>query len=409
MLIKDKKTFFILLVALVATLTYFHAVVKEMVESSFVDFGGYWVGASLIKEGYNLWKWDEGIEKKITEILKQPNIFAMGTTAYSPGFFMLILPITLFPLRWATFLWLFLGHLLLFYSLWLILKTIKVKPTLDDILITLFLIFSFWPIKEELHLGQSNFLILFFLTTSLFLLKKEKMLLAGILLGLAMNVREYLLVLTLLFLWKRNWRVLLGIILVFVCLKGVAIFLFGWQFEFSYWQRILTTFGKQVYCGVTNLSLIAAVYRMGKELLGRTLCLGISLLLVIFFMVKAFFLTRKKQGNILLEFSLFLALVFLVSPWVHEAHYVALYPAIIISWFYLKEDPRHYLPRTMMVRGLLFILAYLLLSLRYSLISFPQFHSGILAIFSTGKVLGVILLFFLVGKLIQQENSLPKY
>jgi hypothetical protein len=332
-MIKDKKTIFILLAALLAILIYFHAVVKEMVNGSFVDFTHYWINASLLKEGYNVWKKDECANDKITEILKEAML--PGTPAHSPGFFIFILPFTFFSLRLAAFLWLVLGHLLLLFSILLILKIVKTRPSLEDMLITLFLVFSFWPIREDLHLGQPNFLILFFLAASLFLLKKNKMLWAGILLGLAINMREYLAVLGLLFLWKRNWRALSGIILGFLFIKVAAGFLFGWITEVSYWERIFFTFGKRIYFPMTNLSLIALVYRIGKDLVGITVCRIIILLIMSVLIGQAFFYTRKKEGDVLLEFSLFLVLTFLVSPWVHEAHYVALYPAIVITWFYL--------------------------------------------------------------------------
>jgi hypothetical protein len=113
-------------------------------------------------------------------------------------------------------------------------------------------------------------------------------------------------------------------------------------------------------------------------------------------------LTRRKEADSLLEFSLFLVLAFLVSPWVHEQHYVVLYPAIIISWFKLGEE------KNLALYGL-FILAYLFLGLGYSLIRFPRFYSGLLAFFTAGKLLGVITLFFLIGRLIQKESSIRKF
>jgi hypothetical protein len=73
--------------------------------------------------------------------------------------------------------------------------------------------------------------------------------------------------------------------------------------------------------------------------------------------------------------------------------------SLLLGFILYEEKPSHYI---------VFILAYLFLGLRYSLISFPQFHSGVLAIFSGGKLFGVIILFFLVGKFIQKENSLKK-
>ena len=98
-----------------------------------------------------------------------------------------------------------------------------------------------------------------------------------------------------------------------------------------------------------------------------------------------------------MEFSLFLALAFLVSPMVHEFHYLALYPAIIMIWFRLPEEISN--------QHWLFILSYLLLGVGYSLVGFPRFHSGLLAVFTTGKLAGVIILFLLIGKILRRETS----
>ncbi|MDD5236292.1 MAG: hypothetical protein PHU91_01275, partial [Candidatus Omnitrophica bacterium] len=88
-----------------------------------------------------------------------------------------------------------------------------------------------------------------------------------------------------------------------------------------------------------------------------------------------------------------------LSPWVHESHYVALYLPILILWFLLDEAEAYNLFP-------LFISAYLLLALRYSFVRFNMFYAGIPAIANLGKPMGVILLFFLTGKLLRKKTQM---
>jgi hypothetical protein len=327
-----------------------------------------------------------------------PPAWLWAQPLHSPAFFMLVLPFTFIPFHYAAITWLILGHLLLFISLWLILKALKDRPTAEDIAVTGFLVFSFWPLMEQAHLMQPNFVILLFLSLFLYLLKKDSMFAAGLCLGIAVLVREYLAVSVLFILWKRNWRALAGSVTSVLLLKSASLLVFGAHIEVSYWKYILDSFGKGVHLSMNNLSLAASVLRLGKPYISATACLLIVLAFTFLSAGMAFFWTRKKDTSELLGFSLFLTLCFIVSPWVHECHYVALYIPLLIAWFSLEDAKREAL-------YWLFIPAYLLLGLKYNLIGFPRFHSGLWSIFTTGKIMGLAILFMLLGKLINCRVS----
>lgn len=400
MLNNDKKTFLLLLVACITVLTYFHVVLKETIESPFVDFGHYWINASLLKEGYNAWERDTLIEKKITEITQSQKIIITSLPIHSPGFFVFIMPFAFLPFRWAVLLWLMIGYLLLFYSLWIILKIERGRPSWEDVFVVLFLVFSFWPLREELHLAQPDFFILFFLVSTIALLKKGRLFWAGVVLGIAFQFREYLVIAMLFFLLKKKWRVVIGVISSVVALKLIAAFLFGWAGEIAYWKYLFSMFGKIAPPSTLNVSVFAPLYRIVNGQFGKIFYIACALSCIGIFIGKAVFWIRNSKDSIL-EFCLFLTLPFLVSPWVHEQHFVVLYPAIIILWFRLerRENARYYF---------LFIISYLFLGLGYSLARFSLFRSGILAIFTGGKVIGIIILFFLIGMLIKEDSLLIK-
>lgn len=244
---------------------------------------------------------------------------------------------------------------------------------------------------------QPNFLILFFLALSVFLMLRNRMLLAGASLGFAIQIREYLAVMLLLLLLKKNWRAIIGVILAVILLRGAAIIAFGWPVEMSYWKYILS-FGRAIHLSMHNFSFPAYIYRFGQGLLDRSLCSLFAVFSSLLFLGLSVFWTRKKGADISLIFSIFLVLCFLVAPWIHESHYVALYIPILICWFKLENNSKYSL-------FVIFVMSYLLLGLRYSLIGFPRFYYGAFSFFNFGKLLGVILLFLLVGRLILNDNK----
>ena len=86
-----------------------------------------------------------------------------------------------------------------------------------------------------------------------------------------------------------------------------------------------------------------------------------------------------------------------MSPYIHETHLVVLVVPIILSWFYLAKNPDK-------VNFLLFGISYLLLASRYSLSGFPVFTSGALFFFSCGKVLGLVVFFALLYRILTMKR-----
>jgi len=271
----------------------------------------------------------------------------------------------------------------------------KKAPSREDIFIGLFLIFSFWPIREVLHLGQVCFLTTFFMAVSVYFMKRERWLLAGIALSLAILTKEYLVISLLAFVWKRNWKTLAGVMLGVFLVKLTGILVHGWPTELAYWKYIFG-FGGNFHSSINNHSLTSTIYRIVGQPAGIPFCRVLSLSIGSILICLALFWTRRT-ADMALSFFPFLALSFILPPWIHETHYIILYPAIIALWFSLDAGERY-------VDYALFIAMYLLLGLRYSLISFPAFHSGALALFTAGKLAGIIAFFVLAGRIASRPD-----
>lgn len=334
------KYFLYLIVAFVI-FTYLHDVLKEGLESKFIDFGHYYICAQLLRERYDIWQWSAETATKTSTLCNELGLVEQGRPLHSPGFFFLFLPFTFLPYKIAVYLWLFLTQLALLVTIILILKRIR-NLQFWQILSCLFLVFSYWPLREDLHLGQVNLLILFFLTACLFLTEKRFPFAAGFCLALGIQIKELFSPLVIFFLWKRNWRAVAGVVFGLVFLRIIPVFVFGIDKEMSYWKHLFAFFkiGK-FYLSVFNLSLSAVVGRMGSGIIKEKLLWVIVWLINLLLLGKTLWLTNgRKQSfpnQLATEFSLFVVLCFLISPWVHETHYVVLYLPILLSWFFIAE------------------------------------------------------------------------
>jgi hypothetical protein len=401
-LFRDKLTVFLLLAALYASLSYAHDSLKDLAESSFDDFRYYRDGAQLLKEGHDIWGQAMPITAARTQdVVNDPIEVPAGfvRAPHSGTFFLYMLPFTQIPYDMALLLWFILGQAVCICSLWLIVKSFKQDPSPQDWCMAVFLLFSFWPIKEQVHMMQPNFLILGCVAAAAYLLSRGYFFGAGLLFGAGLHLREYLIVAAFYFVIRGSWRVLAGIIISFVGLKLAAIMMWGMPRELSYWRHIFSFFVGQCHAHYNNQTLIASVSRILNGMGGKASVYAVTAAAYIYFLI---FAARKALSinNVSRGFIFSLALGLLLTPWVHEHHYLALYPVFIGVWFGLKK------PRP--IYSLFFVISYLILGLRFSLVRFPQFHAGLPALACAIKITGVIILFFLAGNVFSDEGRYEK-
>ena len=135
---------------------------------------------------------------------------------------------------------------------------------------------------------------------------------------------------------------------------------------------------------------------MGKGLIRKDIIWLIVAMVNFIFLGKALWVLRNRKQlfpeQLWLEFSLFTTLCFIISPYLHENHLVVLYLPLLSVWVLLEKiKTKRYFA--------LFIIAYLLLGLKYSLNRFPLFHSGLPTIFTGLKLAGCFVLYFLIEKI----------
>jgi hypothetical protein len=397
--------FFILVVAF-AGLSYFHTLIKTAAFSGFGDFGNYYFYSKVIPH-HNIYTMEETTFHQLRIAFNMPNF--VHPSAHSPAFFFLLGPITNFDFQSASIIWLILNNLLLFSSIFIILKLAGEKFNIADknflMGSALFMVFSFQPLIENIHMGQNNILILFFFSMALYCLSKKMGILCAVMLSLGIIMKPSFIILLPFFLWKRCYRVFFTTLILLALAEFLPIFLYGKETVFSYWfigakGIFLSNLDSM---SLANLSLPAIINRISNLSAHpdmASIIISASLTLSLFLFLYVLYVTRRKfidfDGTFIMEFSLVLLLLFIICPIVHEHHYILLYLPIIAVWARLCRERASSMP-------IIFVLSFLLIALRYSLVSFDTFHSGFLSIFSGFKLYGVMILFFLTAHIINKD------
>jgi hypothetical protein len=214
--------------------------------------------------------------------------------------------------------------------------------------------------------------------------------------AIGLLIKPHLIMVLLLFPWKRCWRLAVSAAATLAFIEWLSIL--AWPaLEQRYWMVELPGYFARkavILASPDNYSFPALVYRItafpalqraGFVFVG--LC-SLGLLLFVFYRARGRFAGVDRR--FLLEFSLFLMLPSIVFMMVHEHHYILLFIPLIFIWGALQKEGRY---------GALFIAAFVLLGLRYNLIQFPAFRQGPLALMGGLKLFGLLILFCLASRL----------
>ena len=401
--------YFLYLAAGVALFTYLHDVLKELLMSRFADAEHYYLNSRLLLDGVDVWKLDPSGMAMVKFIASGWGLSCCSHVLHSPGFFLIFSPLALLPLKLGIILWVIFNQAAFITSVIILIIKIPVNPGKLAEICAVFLIFSFWPLREALHLGQSNFLILFLFVLSLLFMKNKRFFIAGLLLGVCIQINEIYLPVLLLLVFKKYYRTLLGALTALVLLQLSVICVFGVDKLLSYWRHHLVFFSQgdlaRIGVGIYSLSFLDLIRRLsGSFLNSRVICLlyaavVLSVLWITYRLMRNSRDSEFDNDRLQLELSFFITICFLVSPWVHEGYFVVLALPLLVSWFHINNHPKQ-------ASFVLFIITYLILAVKYSFISLPGFLGGKISdVLLSGKTAGYILLLILLGRLLGDYKS----
>jgi hypothetical protein len=187
------------------------------------DFPNYYTAAVLVRQRQPLrkfydWTW---FARQMTHAGEGVQL---GTyTAQTPLTMLPIVPLAEFPVQRAKQIWLLCNLVFLGAAVWLMSRMTRVR--LESIWLLAFC--GYFSLRANFVLGQYYVFLLFLLTLAFYFLQRGRFWLGGAMSGIAFGLKLYGGPLLLYFAARRQWKALLGMIVVVVLLVGLAITLFG--------------------------------------------------------------------------------------------------------------------------------------------------------------------------------------
>ena len=373
----------LLVVVLFSLFRYFHDLAKILLESQFIDFAHYYTYAFMASKGLDLF--DPQAVIGVDQLLQ---IWRAGAPAnYPPLFYLLMQPWVLFPFYPAALIWFFASQACLFGALALCFRdSACVSPVRGSAV--LFVVLNYQPLLESLALGQANVLALLLVSFAWWGLRADRPWITASAVAVVLHIKvQYGLLL--LMLWWVGYRAVAARAIFLAGLGlGVSLAVLGPATHLEYLRYVLSL-PDYLLTWTANIAPRATVHRLLEPVgHGRAIADGLWLILgigLLFFMARAIPRALPSRSPALdWAWGLGLILILLLSPLTEEHHLVVLLLPITLLLIKETDVPLSQKELTVLVASLL------LLGGRYSLERFPDFHSGVLSLLATGKLLGMI-------------------
>jgi hypothetical protein len=369
-------------VVLFSGFRYCHDLAKFLIESPFIDFAHYYTYATVVSLGLN--PFDPQAVAQVVESLKIRR--AGGSAGYPPLFYVLMRPWGLLPFYWSAVAWVLTNQVLFLATLGLCFRRFASAGPVQ-IAAALFVVLNYQPLVEDIVLGQSNVLLLFLATLAWWGLRAEHPWTTAVAVGLMFHIKvQFGLLLPLLW-WMGYPLVCARALLIAGAGLGAGLLLLGPEHYLTYVHYIFTL-PDHAPTWTRNFSPRATFHRLVGGLSGGAVfadCLMLALDAALLLVFTRAIPRSIPHGSTGLDWSwgLGLVAVVLLSPFTEEHHFVVLlFPFMLLllcgafAEMPLKEQ-------------VVFVGSILFLGSRYSLEQFPAFHQGALSLLTTGKLLGV--------------------
>jgi len=194
----------------------------------FWDFQAFYMGAEMVShgEGNRIYDFNgqAAAQMRYVDPTRQVSLPDMPFL-YPAAITLLFLPFAKFSMAAAYGLWTVINLLILVATLRLLQKMLPLpqdnRPLLAAVL--------FAPVYDCLLTGQASVLILFLVTIAFYFLLRDRPLVAGLMLGLAMLKFQVVLGLLAVLALRRMWRVLAGCAIGGSVVAGVSVWITGWR------------------------------------------------------------------------------------------------------------------------------------------------------------------------------------
>ena len=201
------------------------------------DFTTFYTGALIIRSGnaQNLYNIPTQMSTQQSLLLPHGWQFQDGLLPYlyPPIFAALFVPITYIPLGFAFHVWNLISLLMLLASIKM-LSNYQHRGSLRNFVFSSLAVLAFFPTFEVFLNGQASFLILFILAVVYIQLSRGNEMWAGFAMGFALLKPQLVLVLALVALIQRRWRMLVSFVAVAILLTSASCAIVGVEGAIEY-------------------------------------------------------------------------------------------------------------------------------------------------------------------------------
>jgi hypothetical protein len=380
--------------------TYIHDVAKMvLVGRNFADFGNYYFFAQQLRQGKNIY----GLSPDDLTTLKNSAalpVHISGKAEYAPLFFWLVSPFTALPFWTSNSLWLLLNHLALLACM--VLAALLIRKKIVSPMVTFaaiaILLFASNPLLENTALGQINIpILLALLIIALYNDRDKHPYVPGILLGFLLLLKPQFGLLLLFFVLEKEYALCITALVSYTVFHLLGLIVTSRAIEIAYWHNLFHSIGRvSSVLSPDNFSLKELFTRLFSGVLPamyvRVCYVTASLAALV---TTLYHIKNNRTGEFLLRYASVISLIVLISPLTEEHHLIFTLVPFIALIFYADHAPQDIA---------LLVTTFSLIMVRYSLVTFGYFNTGIFSLFASAKIIGILLLWWLTLRSIRRSG-----
>jgi len=364
-------------------------------------FASYYTFSKIFSGGEDLSKaYDSGFFSLKMEEYGFGNIKDVANNLPTSAF--LYLPVSWLPPAPAKAVWIALSVIFLFLSVFILFKTFDIPPTGNTGLLLLVITLLFYPLYNNIALGQAYIFLLLLFSINLYGLKKNNVWLITAPLVLILMLKGYGIVPVIFLLFAKRYREFFLTVGFAVVIFLITLPILHWETWTAYFNSIFVNLGG-------NASAASTAYQTVNSLVRHLFTFddvwspypvlalpnaAVSLLIIIIGLILiTFFLRNSSRINVLNLFALSIGLNVVLAPLAEEYHYILFIPLIFMTALTLSNNYKDHL-KNIPFAVILFLL--LALPLPYKtlqdsafpvyLLAYPKLFAGIVILFLSLKL-----------------------
>ncbi|HVT00963.1 MAG TPA: glycosyltransferase family 87 protein [Patescibacteria group bacterium] len=257
--------------------------------------------------------------------------------SYPPIVLLFFTPISLLPFFVAQKIWIAISIMLLISVIYLIFSMYRQDLFSNKALILYSLVFISFPLKFSLGMGQINIIVLFLVVLSIYYLHHQKYVFSGGIMGLAISLKLFPILIIPYFIIRKKTKVLAGMFFAMIALFSIAAIIFP-HLNYYFFSNTLPSLLSGWKGDYYNQAVAGFLTREVKNIPLRN---GIRYMIDLLLIAVSFFAIAKqksvKMEMINLEIGLIIILSILINSFSWQHHYIWSILPFLFAFFYITS------------------------------------------------------------------------